>query len=408
MNETTVSVTYARIQPVRGRLCNFALMLSGALALCATMEAMPALAQDQTLKVGAQGVFSGELSSYGDRQRGGIAFALSKAGDLSIGGKKVTVQVVYADDQGSGEKGPIAAQQLIDDHVSAVIGPAFTGATAAAMPLFQQASIPAISPWTSGNNLPALGGGYYFRVSYRSDCQGEALANIAAGMGAKSVVVVDDNEAYGSDISAAVGRNLPGLGIKVAGSYHGSAGITDWSPVLQRIKQDAPDLVIYDGYFAEAGRLFQQARERGIAVPFLGSDGVGDPGILKVADAAKLTNVSAISTVPPQLIEGTESPEWLAFKKEYPAFAKSQGLSVIDPDIYVALAFDATNILLDAVKRANAVDSAAIVAALRTTDIQGLTGAFKYDAKGERQGCETSYSVFDNGAFKPAKAPAKQ
>ncbi len=87
--------------------------------------------------------------------------------------------------------------------------------------------------------------------------------------------------------------------------------------------------------------------------------------------------------------------------------AKAQGLSIVDPDVYVALAFDATNILLDAIKRANSADSAAIVTALRSTDFRGLTGSFKYDAKGERAGCETSYIKFDNGTFKPAKPPVK-
>src|SRR5262249_52665793 len=128
-------------------------------------------AQAPVLKIGLQGVFSGELSAYGDRQKGGVLFALSKAGEVRVREQPLKVELVYADDQGSGEKGPIAAQQLIDARVNVVIGPGFSGPSASAMPLYRQAKIPAVSPFTSANNLTMVGGGWYFRVSQRNDCQ---------------------------------------------------------------------------------------------------------------------------------------------------------------------------------------------------------------------------------------------
>jgi branched-chain amino acid transport system substrate-binding protein len=239
-------------------------------------------AQMPTLKIGIQGVLSGELSAYGDRQKGGITFALSKAGGIKIGGQPAKIDIVYADDQGRAELGPIAAQQLIDAEVNVVIGPGFSGPTASAMPLFRQAKIPAVSPFTSANNLAEIGGGWYFRVSSRNDCQGNVLANLAKALGAKRVVIVDDNEAYGADISKATARNLKEMGLEVVGQYHGALGMIDWSPIIQRLRKDNADVVIYNGYHTEAGRLFQQARERGISSKFLGSDGIAVPGIFKV------------------------------------------------------------------------------------------------------------------------------
>ena len=173
----------------------------GLLAMLVGPWSGPAWSQTPTLKIGLQGVFSGELAAYGDRQKGGVLFALSKAGEIKVGGQPLKVELVYADDQGSGEKGPIAAQQLIDARVNAVIGPGFSGPTASALPLYRQAKIPAVSPFTGANNLAMLGGGWYFRVSQRNDCQGETLAEISRGLGVKRVVVVDDNEGYGTDIS---------------------------------------------------------------------------------------------------------------------------------------------------------------------------------------------------------------
>jgi branched-chain amino acid transport system substrate-binding protein len=359
----------------------------------------------QTLKIGIQGVLSGELSAYGDRQKGGVTFALSNVGEVKIGGQPAKIDIVYADDQGRAELGPIAAQQLIDAEVNVVIGPGFSGPTASAMPLFRQAKIPAVSPFTSANNLAEIGGGWYFRVSSRNDCQGNVLANLAKAFGAKRVVIVDDNEAYGADISKATARNLKEIGLEVVGQYHGALGMIDWSPIIQRLRTDNPDVVIYNGYHTEAGRLFQQARERGISAKFLGSDGIAVPGIFKVADPAKLTNVDAIRMVPAAFVEGTASPEWIQFQKEYPAFAESQGLSVTEADQYAAQAYDATNLLIEAVSRAGSTASQAIREALLSTRFAGLTGPFEFEANGERRGCRSTYFKLVGNAWKALPMP---
>jgi branched-chain amino acid transport system substrate-binding protein len=363
------------------------------------------LAQGPTLKIGLQGVFSGELAAYGDRQKGGVLFALSKAGELRIREQPVKIELVYADDQGSGEKGPIAAQQLIDARVNVVIGPGFSGPSASAMPLYKQAKIPAVSPFTSANNLTVIGGGWYFRVSQRNDCQGETLADIAKGLGAKRVVIVDDNEGYGTDISRSVAKSLGPLGLQVVGQYHGALGMTDWSPIIQRIRQDTPDVVVYNGYHTEAGRLIQQARDRGVTAKFLGSDGILDPGIFKVAPAEKLTDVSAIRTVPPTFIRGSESAEYKRFQEQYPEFAKTQKLSITDADQYSANAYDATFLVLDAVRRAQSVDGTAVADALRATEYVGMTGRFQFDASGERKGCRISYFRLVGSEIQPTPAP---
>jgi branched-chain amino acid transport system substrate-binding protein len=377
--------------------------------LAVLVSAWPAsvTAQAPTLKIGLQGVFSGELAAYGDRQKGGVLFALAKAGEIKVGGQPLKVELVYADDQGSGEKGPIAAQQLIDARVSVVIGPGFSGPTASAMPLYRQARIPAVSPFTGANNLAMIGGGWYFRVSQRNECQGETLAEIARGLGAKKVVVVDDNEGYGTDISKSVAKGLQAAGIAVAGQYHGALGMTDWSPIVQRIRQDAPDLVVYNGYHAEAGRLVQQARDRGVTARFLGSDGIADPGIFKVAPAEKLTDLSAIRTIPPAFVPGTESPEYKRFQAEYPPFAKAQKLSITDADQYSANTVDATNLLLDAVRRAQSTEGPAIAEALRATTYTGMTGPVQFEANGERKGCRISYFQLVGSEFKPAPMPGR-
>jgi branched-chain amino acid transport system substrate-binding protein len=356
------------------------------------------------LVVGVQGVFSGELASYGDRQKGGVLYALQDAGPLKIGGQPVEVKLVYADDEGSAEKGPVAAQQLVDEDADVVIGPAFSGPAAAAIPRFRQAKIPAVSPSTGADNLTPLGGGWFFRVALTNACQAEMMVDIAQDKGASSIAIVDDNEAYGADISKSLTEDAKAAGLTVYGPFHGQAGQTDWSSVVTRLSSSNPDLIFYNGYFTEAGRLIAQARDRGVRAPFVGSDGVADAGIFDVAPASKLTDVSGVTVAPAELLAGTESDDWAALQDAYPAFAESEGLSTTEPDIYVAQAYDAMNLVLDAVKRAGSADGDELREALQSTEYRGLTGDFTYSETGEREGCRGGYLELRGERFEPASS----
>jgi len=50
------------------------------------------------------------------------------------------------------------------------------------------------------------------------------------------------------------------------------------------------------------------------------------------------------------------------------------------PDALAALGYDATNVMLDAIKRAGKTDGAAIKDAMSKTDLQTVTGHVKFDA----------------------------
>ena len=376
-----------------------------------TSTAPSSSAEPLNIRVGLQAPFSGPSAFFGERLQGGALFALEKAGSVMVGDRELQIELRFADDEGLAEKGPIAAQQLIDDGVAVVLGPGFSGPAGAAIPLFAQHGIPMLSPWGAADNLTELSD-WFFRVFPPNRCQAEVLVELALGAGAKTVATVDDNQAYGSDISAGVKQRAVEAGLEISGEYHGSAGLLDWSPIVQRLLQDSPDLVIYNGYPDEAGRFVAQARDRGFDSWIIGSDGIGTPTIFDVADPDKLTSkFGALALIPAELMSGpTESAEWKTFKSEYPAFAESQKFSdsAREAELYVALAYDAMNLLLDSLQQAGSADGEDLRAALLSTDFNGLSGPFSYDQRGERDLCFSTFLEVDPATqtWRPSTQPS--
>ena len=144
-----------------------------------------------------QGPLSGGNAQLGLNMKWAVQLAVNEAnaaGDLPF-----TLNYTEADDQGSGDKSPAAAQQLIDNKaVIAVVGPAFSGATKAAEPKFADANLATVSPSATSPTLADGGWSSFFRVVADDNAQGPADADYAVKkLGAKTIYAIDDASAYG-------------------------------------------------------------------------------------------------------------------------------------------------------------------------------------------------------------------
>src|SRR6185503_342425 len=115
------------------------------------------------------------------------------------------------------------------------------------------------------------------------------------------------------------------------------------------IKAKNPQAVIMPGYYTEVGLVVRQAKKLGLTVPFVGGDGWDSPKLIEIGGEALngsyYSNHFAV-TDPNPTIQNFVS----AYKTRY-----SQ-----TPDALAGLAYDAANILFDAIKRANSTEGAKI------------------------------------------------
>ena len=114
-----------------------------ALSLSATVTAASA-SSEPTYTIAYEGPLSGGNAQLGLNMKFAVQLAINQANaGTTFGHLPFKLAFLAADDQGSATQSPTAAQQVIgNSSVMALVGPAFSGATKAAEPLYAQASSP--------------------------------------------------------------------------------------------------------------------------------------------------------------------------------------------------------------------------------------------------------------------------
>jgi branched-chain amino acid transport system substrate-binding protein len=286
---------------------------------------------------------------------------------------KTQVDLTKYDSQGDPAQAPQLAQKVIADKMVAVVGPAFSGESKAADPIFEQAGIVNITASATNPALANNGWKYFHRGIGNDNSQGPAAAKyLEKKLKAKTVAVIDDNEEYSLGIADIVRSTLKADGVNVVVSDHIDKNAQDYSATVNKIKPANVDAIFYGGYYSEGGRFLKQIRDAGIKVPWLSDDGANDPKLIDSAGAAAAEG--ALMTCPCGDI--TANPAAKSFVTDYTAAA---GMA---PGTYSAEAFDATNVLLQAID-AGKTTSKDINDYLSTVSYQGLAKTVKFDAKGE-------------------------
>jgi branched-chain amino acid transport system substrate-binding protein len=325
-----------------------------------------------TLKIGFFGALTGPDAQLGINEHEGEKLALAQH-NAKPG--VTQVQLVDYDTTGSGTVAPQLAQKAITDKVVAVVGPAFSGESKTADPIFEQAGIVNITASATNPSLADNGWKYFHRAVGNDNAQGPAAANyILKKLNAKCIAVIDDNEEYSLGIANIVRSTITSAGAKVVVTDHIDKTAQDYSATVNKVKAAHPDAIFYGGYYSEGGRFLKQIRDAGITVKFVSDDGANDPKIIDSAGASAADG--ALLTCPCGDITQSTNPNAASFVSAYTASAHAA------PGTYSAEAYDATNVLLQAID-AGKTTAADINTFLSTINYVGLTKTFKFDSKGE-------------------------
>src|SRR5512140_1093688 len=131
------------------------------------------IAKGQTLKIGFAGPMTGDYSQFGIDMSQAMKLAVAKFGDVN--GWKVELAV--QDDGASAEGGAAVANKLVSDQTFvAMAGHAFSGATAAAMPIYEKAGVPMLSPSATNPDLTTKGSKVFNRNAFTDTDQAKGAA----------------------------------------------------------------------------------------------------------------------------------------------------------------------------------------------------------------------------------------
>ncbi|AIY17238.1 Branched-chain amino acid ABC transporter, amino acid-binding protein [Pimelobacter simplex] len=296
------------------------------------------------------------------------------------------VELVKYDSQGSPDAAPGLARDVVgDESIIGVVGPAFSGESAAAGPIFADVGVPTITPSATNPTLADNGWDTFHRALGNDATQGPAAARyIKDTLKAASVFVIDDASEYGAGLAGIVEKDL---GDAVKGTDTIQQKQTDFSATVTKVTSAKPDAVFFGGYYAEATLLIGQLRDGGWDGTFVVVDGVKDPAFLDAKDAAEGT----IITCP--CIPDTD-PAVAQFAKDYEAaFGEA-------PGTYAAESYDAANIFLDGI--GDGIDNREdMLKFVNDYDEKGITKQLKFDDKGEPADVHVYAYTVKDGAIVP-------
>jgi branched-chain amino acid transport system substrate-binding protein len=331
----------------------------------------PAPASDKVV-LGHFASLTGDTASFGISTKKGVDLAM-KLLNAAGGFNGKPVEVITYDDQSKPEEASSMVTKLItQDNVSAVLGEVASKLSIVAADVAMRHKTPMISP-SSTNPKVTEKGDYIFRICFIDPFQGQVMAKFAKeNMKAKTAAILRDVEQdYSVGLADYFKKAFEEAGGKVVIDTSYTSKDTDFKAQLTEIKSKKPDVVFVPGYYNQVALILKQARGMGIKQPVLGGDGWESPDLVKVAGKDALEGTYFSNHYAPDTKDQDAQGFIEAFKKEYNE----------TPDAMAALGFDAFNVTIDAMKRANSTGREEIKKALtETKGFKGVTGEISLDA----------------------------
>lgn len=329
------------------------------------------LSEGDTVKIGLNYELSGSVATYGQAMDKGTQLAIKQYNESDDA--KYKIEAVSMDNKSDSAEAISIAEKLMGEGVAMQIGPATSGDSIATYPSSENNKVPVLSPAVTQNGGMLKEDGtayeYAWRICFEDSAQASAIAVFAKDLGkTKAVVYSDAANDYAKGLAEDFVAKFEDLGGEVVAQENYTSGDTDFNAALSKIKELDFDVLYVPGYYNESGLIIKQAREAGITQTILGPDGMDSPKLAELAGKENLNDVyftTAYTTV-------DASDELTSFIEAYKAEYDEE------PDMFSVLAYDATNLGLQALEEAGETGEA-LNEAIKNIEFTGLTGSFTFD-----------------------------
>ncbi len=352
-----------------------------AAALLAT-GAGTAMAASSPIKIGVQAPITGEYAAEGQGIQNGVKLLADRQNaEGGLLGRKI--QVTVCDDEGKAAQAAICARKLVNEGVIAVIGTYTSGAALAAAPIYSAAKVIQTSDGTS-DELTQRGWKTFFRNAPPNSDEAEFTAKYLVNVKQyKRIAILSDHSSYATGLAKSTTKAIEALHGNIVANDFINAGTQDYSAVLTKVKSKNPDLLYFSGYYTDGGLIRAQMKQLGMNAVFVGGDANQNAAFAKIAGPA--AQGAVIVNVP--------APENLPYptaKKFLADYIKTFGSA--PPSIYTFTNADGLRAVFAAIEATKSTDTAKLIPWLHDMKqpFDGITGPFKWDAKGERVGSPMS------------------
>lgn len=347
------------------------LVLTGIMAGCGNMGS-------NDIKIGLLNEMTGSNATLGTSSANGAKLAIKESNAKGgVLGKQI--QAVIGDNKSEPSESANAMTKLISqDRVAAVTGVFASSNAIAAASVAEGSKVPflavgATNPKVTVDEKTGKVKEYTFRVCFIDPFQGTVGANFVLNTlnFKKAAILVDNSSDYSKGLLSFFKEAFSKGGGSIVIEEAYLQKDQDFKAILTKVKAANPEVLYVPGYYEEVGKIVKQARELGITAPIVGGDGWDSPKLAEVAGAEALNNTYFTNHYSVEDTSAASKAFVEAYKKEYGQM----------PDAMAVLGYDAANVLIDAIKRANSAEPGKIREALaQTKDYPAVTGATTLNA----------------------------
>ncbi|GAA5786815.1 branched chain amino acid ABC transporter substrate-binding protein [Chitiniphilus shinanonensis] len=337
------------------------------------------------IKIGFAAPLTGNQAHYGKGYQNGVQMAIDdvNAGHPTLGGKPVKFVLYAEDDQADPKSATQIAQKFVDMKIAGMIGHFNSGTSIPASKIYADAGIPQIAMATAPDYTQQ---GYKttFRSMTSDTQQGSVMGRFAVDkLNARRIAVIDDRTAYGKGLADEFEKAAVAAGATIVRREFTTDRETDFSSILTSIKATQPQLIFYGGTDAQSGPMARQKARLGMAIPLMSGEMTRSDTFLKLAGGEAEGTIASLAGLPLEQMPGGED------------FAERYRAKYGELEIYTPYGYDATRVLLQAMKQADSADPVRYLPKLAQIHYAGVTSTdIAYDAKGDlKDGAITVYRV---------------
>ena len=367
-----------------------------ALALVMALTATFAMAEG-TIKIGVIGPMTGPYAVYGLAVQYGAQIA---AEEINAQGG-IQLEILPADDQGDGELGVNAYNDLLDKGVNIMLSTVTSGSCIAVSDVAFEDRVFMLTPSGSADVITD-GKDNMFRVCFKDSAQGLASAQYIYDKKLATKVGVIYNNAldYSIGIYNSFKTKAAELGLEiVAEAAFSDDTNADFSVQIAKMQEAGAELVFLPIYYTPASLILAQCSSVGYAPIFFGVDGMDGILTLEGFDASLAEGVMLLTPFSADAEDDLTKNFVAAYQAKHGEI----------PNQFAADAYDGVYALKAAIEKAGiTADTAAedacdpMIAAMQEIEITGLTGTMRWNATGEVDKTPTAVVIKD-GAYVGAK-----
>ena len=375
--------------------------LGVALAIGDASDAVRAIAAE--VRIGAINPLTGRFATQGTVLHQGIQYAIEDEARGTVGG--LPIRLILRDDESRPERAIAAAEELAARHrVAAIVGGYVDALVGPISEVAERHRIPYLATASLDERLTQRGHRYFFRVASLAGYVRVTVDFLAEALQVRQVALLYSTTPGATQLAQRQREEFRRRGVQVPVFEGFGAGLADFAPLLRKVRDAGPEVVLSNAFFADPLVLLRQARELGVPLQgFLGTLGLEFPGVVTAlrpfAEYALGTTAWMPGLHPPEA--GEQSRSFVAgFRRRFGA----------EPDPLAMHGYAAARVLLAALEMAQA-KGLPVRDALAATDLITPLGRVRFDERGDPLDYERAVVQILEGqavvVYPPRRATAK-